>query len=154
MHIKTDFSRIQKTIDITIIGFFNKPGKATRGFVNKVVREVDRVVVPGYQFRREYVPRAPAKTPPSEVKVVHETKVEVDYEFPQYMKRNDIGLMISLPQHYPEHKLKFLINFDNGSVRKFKTEYNMRFQDTKVLKLNEYIISTMSEVKTNGSLFI
>jgi hypothetical protein len=86
------------------MGFFNKPGKAIRGAVNKVVREVDRVVMEKYQFQREYG----TPQPPPVVNIIEET-IEIDHEFPHYMKRNKLGLMIPLPEHYPTHVFKFVI---------------------------------------------
>ena len=131
------------------MGFLNKPFKATRGFVNKVVREVDRVVMPRYQFQREYGTPQPTPQPTPQQQVIIEEKVETDIEFPRYLKRNRLGLMIPLPEHYPTHVLKFAIGrHDQDTMSKFKDEFNTGlFQKHKGLPYHEYIGKTINELK-------
>ena len=130
------------------MGFWNKPFKATRGFVNKVVREVDRVVMPSYQFQREYGTPQPAPQPAPQPQVIEE-KAETDVEFPQYLKRNRLGLMIPLPEHYPTHVLKFVIGrYDQSTMSQFKDEFNTElFQKHKGLPYHEYIEKTINELR-------
>ena len=126
------------------MGFFNKPFKATLGAINKVVREVDRICMTNNQFQREY--GTPQPHPHQPVVEIIEEKVEIDHEFPQYLKRNRLGLMIPLPEHYPTHVLKFVIGrYDQSTMSRFKNEFNDGlFQKYKGLPYHEYIKTTFN----------
>jgi hypothetical protein len=101
--------------NIKTMGFFNKPFKATKGFVNKVVREVDRVAMTSGQFQNEYgTPQAasapaPAPAPPA---------ISVDPEFPEYAARNKQGLILPLAQYYKQVHPRFIIFVDDASYVK------------------------------------
>jgi hypothetical protein len=148
------------------MGFFNKPGKATRGAINKVVREIDRVCMTGNQFQREYgTPQPqPQPQPQPHPSIPDIESSEVDHEFPQYFKRNKCGLMIPLPEYYPEYIIQFAVtvshcNMHNINVHKhqFNTKWFIALCPTlpgtftrcdgEYLPWEEYIERTMQFVK-------
>jgi hypothetical protein len=145
------------------MGFLNKPGKATRGAINKVVREIDRVCMTGNQFQREYGTPQPQlqPLPPSILEIDPDIGNEVDPEFPQYFKRNKIGLMIPLPEYYPEYKMSFIITERDRDI--FTVAYNKEVLNNQVFATflpikngeyppwNEYVVMLMVLLK-NGYL--
>ena len=135
------------------MGFFNKPGKATKGFVNKVVREVDRVVMTNNQFQREY------GTPPApQQQVINTLPAEyisnaLDHEFPQYMMRNRCGLIIPLPDYYKTHPLRFIIfTTEPIAIRRCKEYLNAFVVGEKNTEYVRYIITNMEVMKCPRSI--
>ena len=129
------------------MGFFNKPGKATRGFVNKVVREVDRVVMTNNQFQREYGTQ-PAPQPVVNPLPDEYVSNEVDHEFPHYMKRNRTGLIIPLPQYYKTFPLRFIIFPTDGyAIVKYKEYLNGFVVGHNTREYYEYVITNMADMQ-------
>lgn len=159
--METSVSRVSKFHNL--MGFFNKPGKATRGFVNKVVRELDRVFMEKDQFQREYTrptceprPTIPFMCPEPESKL--ESKVEVDPEYPRYYKRNKLGFIIPLPIHYREILSQFIIFDDDRPTTKIHKQ-----RANEMIRLvecgstyEEYLINVFNSLKggLRGSMYI
>jgi hypothetical protein len=132
------------------MGFLNKPVKALKGGLNKVVREIDRVCLSKKRFQAEY-----AKQPSAEViPEIEDTNGKVDHEHPQYLKRNKCGLMIPMPEYFPEYKYKFVIfSTDSKEIIRIKESFNGHkfsieyYGDSHDITWLDYIINAMKEMK-------
>ena len=138
------------------MGFFNKPGKATKGAINKIVRELDRVCLSNKRFQNEYGTPQPQPQPQPQPLIQTPVITEIDYEYPHYLKRNKCGLMIPLPEYYPEYTIRFAIltREPNHNLEGHKKNFNNKHfkalcptHEGKYLPWVEYVEKTMEFVK-------